>query len=342
MVDRPQSATKTPGTPGVGGAPVEAPARRRPAELAALVLFVLLALLPVLAVVLRDPFILVIATRIMIFAIAAISLDIILGYGGLVSFGHAAFMGIGAYAVGILARHGFSDLLAQLLVAVLASAAFGLITGAIALRTRGVYFIMITLAFGQMAYFLMVSLSAYGGDDGLTLYGRSTILGMSWLHDDFVFFYLVLAFFTAVFLASQRIIGSRFGRVLRGTRDNPMRMQAIGFAPFGYQLTAYVIAGCIAGIAGVLLANQAEFVSPAYMAWQRSGDLIIMIILGGMGSLTGAVIGAAAFTLLEEWLAALSQHWKFALGAILVLAVLYTRGGLVGLAQRLMPRGQHA
>lgn len=337
MVDRPQAATDT---PAAAGPPVETPARRRPAALVALACLVLLAFLPVVAGALHDPFLLVIATRIMIFAIAAISLDIILGYGGLVSFGHAAFMGIGAYAVGILASHGFTDFLPQLLVAVLASGAFGLITGAIALRTTGVYFIMITLAFGQMAYFFTVSLSAYGGDDGLTLYGRSTILGMPWLQDDFVFFYLVLAFFAAVFVVSQRMIGSRFGRVLRGTRDNPMRMQAIGFAPFNYQLTAYMIAGCIAGIAGVLLANQAEFVSPAYMAWQRSGDLIIMVILGGMGSLTGAVAGAAAFILLEEWLAALSQHWKFALGAILVLVVLYTRGGLAGFAQRLMPRGQ--
>ena len=305
------------------------------------VVFVLMALLPVLAVAVRDPFIVVIATRIMIFAIAALSLDIILGYGAMISFGHAAFLGIGAYTAGILAFHGFGDFLVQLVVAVVLSAAFGLLTGAIALRTRGVYFIMITLAFGQMAFFFVVSLSAYGGDDGLTMRARSTIFGMPWLRDDFIFFYVALGFLAGLFVLARLLIGSRFGRVLRGTRDNALRMEAIGFAPFPYQLTAYVIAGCIAGIAGVLLANQAEFVSPAYMTWQRSGDLIVMLVLGGTGTLVGAVAGAAAFIMLEETLAPLWQHWKLGLGAILILIVLFTRGGLVGFIARVCGGGRH-
>jgi branched-chain amino acid transport system permease protein len=316
-----------------------APAARHRTAWVMAVVFVLMALLPALAMAVRDPFLLVVGARIMIFAIAALSLDIILGYGAMISFGHAAFLGIGAYTAAILAFHGYSDFLLQLAVAIVASALFALLTGAIALRTKGVYFIMITLAFGQMAYFFVVSLSAYGGDDGLTMRTRSTILGIGWLRDDFVFFYVVLGFLAVFFVFAQMLIRSRFGRVLRGTRDNPLRMEAIGFTPFSYQLTAYVLAGCMAGIAGVLLANQAQFVSPAYMTWQRSGDLIIMLVLGGTGTLIGAVAGAVAFILLEEWLAPLWQHWKLGLGVILILVVLFTRGGIMGFARRLFARG---
>jgi branched-chain amino acid transport system permease protein len=321
--------------------PAAAPPARNRTTVVMTAAFVLMALLPFLAVALGDPFILVIATRVMIFAIAALSLDLILGYGALISFGHAAFLGIGAYSVAILASHGISDFVLQLAVAIIISAVFALLTGAIALRTRGVYFIMITLAFGQMAYFFVVSLSAYGGDDGLTMWARSTILGSPWLRDDFVFFYVVLGFLAVLFVLAQALIRSRFGRVLRGTRDNAVRMEAIGFSPFPFQLTAYVIAGCMAGIAGALLANQAEFVSPAYMSWQRSGDLIIMLVLGGTGTLVGAVAGAAAFIMLEEWLAPLWQHWKLALGVILILVVLFTRGGIVGFFERVFRRGRH-
>ncbi|MGV6876777.1 branched-chain amino acid ABC transporter permease [Pseudochelatococcus sp. B33] len=304
-------------------------------------MFALLALLPLLAAVTGDAFVLVIATRIMIFALAALSLDLILGYGALVSFGHAAFIGIGAYAVAILNAHGIDDLLVQSLVAVAVAALFALITGAISLRTRGVYFIMITLAFGQMLYFLMISLSAFGGDDGYTLQRRSTLLGRPLLEDKLVLFYVVLGVLAAAFLLARMLIASRFGRVLRGTRDNAIRMQAIGFAPFPYQLTAYVIAGCLASLAGVLLANQVEFVSPAYMSWQRSGELIVMVVLGGMGTLAGPIAGAAVFILLEEWLAAFSQHWKLGFGFILLLIVLASRDGVGGLVKRLFGGGRH-
>ncbi len=301
-------------------------------------LFGLFAALPIFTALGADAFYLVIATRIMIFAIAALSLDLILGFGAMVSFGHAAFLGIGAYAVGIAASHGLGDVLAQIVLATLAAAAFALVTGAISLRTRGVYFIMITLAFGQMAYFLMVSLAAYGGDDGLTLPTRSTLFGRSWLENDVTFYYLVLAVLLACFLFTRTLIEARFGRVLRGARDNPERMRAIGFEPFAYQLTAYAIAGAIAAIAGVLLANQAEFVSPAYMTWQRSGELIMMVVVGGMGTLTGGILGASVFLLLEELLSGLSQHWKLGLGVILVLIVLYGKGGVLGIIAGLATR----
>ncbi len=289
-----------------------------------------LALFPLLIPLGVDPFYLVIVSRIMIFAIAAIALDFILGYGAMVSFGHAAYLGIGAYAVGIAATHGVGEFLIQLPIAMAVAALFALLTGVISLRTKGVYFIMITLAFGQMAYFLMVSLSAYGGDDGLTLPARSTLFGQHWLEDNISFYYLTFLLLLGCFALARVIIQARFGRVLRGTRDNALRMQAIGFSPFPFQLTAFVIAGCLAAIAGTLLANQAEFVSPAYMTWQRSGELIMMVVVGGMGTLAGGILGAGVFILLEEFLSGFSHHWKLGLGIILILLVLYNRNGLLG------------
>jgi len=308
--------------------------------LAAIVIFAGLALLPLVANLIGDPFLVVTATRIMVFALAALSLDLLIGFGAMVSFGHAAFLGIGAYAVAILASHGVEDILVQTVVAVAAASLFAFVTGAISLKTKGVYFIMITLAFGQMAYFFMVSLSAYGGDDGITLDRRSTLLGSRLLSDDIALFYALLVVLVLAYLGLTRLIGSRFGRVIRGTRENPARMQAIGFEPFRYQLTAYVIAGAIAAVAGVFLANQAEFVSPAYMSWQRSGELIVMVVVGGMGTLIGPVAGAIAFLILEDWLAAFSEHWKLGLGVLLILLVLFGRGGLAGLAGRLTGGGR--
>jgi len=219
-------------------------------------------------------------------------------------------------------------------VALLASGLFALLTGAISLRTKGVYFIMITLAFGQMAFFFAISLSAYGGDDGLTLASRSKLFGLSWLENDRFFYALVLALLIGCYALTRAIVASRFGRVIRGAKENPVRMEAVGFSPFRYQLAAYVISGMICGLAGVLLANQAEFVAPAYMAWQRSGELIVMVILGGLGSLHGAIIGAAAFLLLEEILSGYTEHWKLIFGPFLVLVVLFARGGLLGILAR--------
>jgi branched-chain amino acid transport system permease protein len=315
------------------------------------ILIVAFALAPVFAVFSgSEGYVLSLLTRVMIFGIAAMSLDLILGYGALVSFGHAAFLGLGGYAVGVLASHGVEDIFIQIPVALLASALFGAATGAISLRTKGVYFIMITLAFGQMLYFLATSLSAYGGDDGMTLSTRSLLAGSTLLENDRVFYGFTLLCLVAAYGLSRSIVASRFGRVLRGTRENSVRMEAIGFQPMRFQLTAYVISGMIAGLAGCLLANQAEFVSPSFMTWQRSGELIFMVVLGGLGSLHGAIIGAAAFLLLEEFLpeilhaasffldgdirSRLAENWKMVFGPLLILTVLFVRGGIMGILRR--------
>jgi branched-chain amino acid transport system permease protein len=273
--------------------------------------------------------------RVMIIAIAAVALDLIVGYGGLVSFGHAAFVGLGAYAVGILAASGITETLIALPLAILVAALFALATGYICLRTKGVHFIMITLAFGQMAYFIASSLAPYGGDDGLTIRTRDGLFGLPVFHYDTARYYLSFLALLGAYALCRSIVGSRFGRVLRGARENPTRMAAIGFEVFRYQLIAYVIAGALAGVSGFLLANATAFVSPAYMAWQRSGELIIMVVLGGIGTLYGAIIGAAAFVLTEEWLPGLTEQWKMIFGPVLVLVVLFARGGLIGLSSRL-------
>jgi branched-chain amino acid transport system permease protein len=320
-------------------------------EIVPIVLFAAFVAAPLFAMVSgAEGYVLSLLTRVMIFGIAAMALDLILGYGALVSFGHAAFLGLGGYAVGILASHGIGDLLVQIPVALAASAIFALITGAISLRTKGVYFIMITLAFGQMLYFLATSLAAYGGDDGMTLASRSLVAGSSILENDFTFYWVCLLCLLGAYAFSRSVVASRFGRVLRGTKENAIRMEAIGFQPFRYQLAAYVLSGMMAGLAGCLLANQAEFVSPAYMTWQRSGELIFMVVLGGLGSLHGAIIGAAAFLLLEEFLpeilhglsfflgeetrAHLAENWKMVFGPLLILIVLFVRGGIMGLLRR--------
>ncbi len=313
------------------------PAPRLPALRAhavPLALLAALALAPLAARLGPEGYILSLLTRVMIFAIAAVSLDLILGYGGLISFGHAGFVGLGAYAVAIPMSHGLTDVSLHVAAALAACALFALVTGAISLRTKGVYFIMITLAFGQMLFFLATSLAPYGGDDGLTLPSKSLVFGLRVFRGEGAFYYVVLAVLAGVYLLCRAIVASRFGRVLRGTRENAVRMAAIGFDPFRYQLVAYVIAAMIAGVAGVLLANQAEFVSPAYMTWQRSGELIFMVILGGLGSLHGAILGAAAFLLLEEVLAGFTEHWKLIFGPLLVAIAIMGRGGLTGLLPR--------
>lgn len=301
---------------------------------AATILFAAFAVLPLIAGALDDSYLVVIATRILCYAIAALALDLILGYGGMVSFGHAAYLGIGAYAVAILSRAGITDLGLHMVAAIAGAAIFALVTGAISLRTRGIYFIMITLAFAQMAYFFFVSLSAYGGDDGVTLNTRSTVLGHALLEDNIALFYAALTLLVGLYLLAVAITRSRFGRVLTGARENPVRMQAIGFSPFRYQLTAFVISGCMTALAGVMLANQTNFVSPAFMNWHRSGELVVMVVFGGIGNLLGAVAGATIALLLEEWLAVLTEHWPLLFGLILVLVVLYSRDGLSGLFRR--------
>lgn len=298
-------------------------------------IFLILALVPLLATLRAETFVLSLVTRVMIFAIAALALDLLVGYGALVSFGHAAFVGLGAYAVGILASHGINEALIALPVALGVSALFALATGIVCLRTRGVYFIMITLAFGQMAYFTASSLAPYGGDDGLTIRMRSTFAGFSLLQNERALYYVCLLALLAAYLICRALVASRFGRVYRGARENAQRMATIGFEVYRYQLAAYVIAGALGGLSGFLLGNATDFVSPAYMSWQRSGELLIMVIFGGMGTLNGAIIGAAAFLLIEEWLSGLMEHWKVIFGPLLVLVAVFAPGGLIGLVARL-------
>jgi branched-chain amino acid transport system permease protein len=296
-------------------------------------LFAILALVPLVS---GETYLLDRIIRIMVFAIAAIGLDLLVGYGALISFGHAAFMGLGAYAVGILASHGINEGAIALPVALVAAALFALLTGAVSLRTRGVYFIMITLAFGQMAFFTASSLAPYGGDDGLTIRVRDTVLGLPLLATPRIFYYLAFVCLLATYLLCRTLVASRFGRVFRGARQNPARMASIGFNTYRFQLVAYVVSGALGGLSGFLLANLTDFVSPAYMSWQRSGDLLIMVIFGGMGRLYGAIIGAIAYLTLEEVLSDYTEHWKVIFGPLLVLVAVFARGGLLGTAEKLM------
>lgn len=307
------------------------------------ILFALLAGLPGIAAVMDQPYLLTIGTKILISAIAAVSLDLILGYGGMVSFGHAAFLGVGAYAVGILSFHasglaavGWFDGREALIVwpaAILCSAVMAFAIGALSLRTSGVHFIMITLAFAQMLYFIGISLEPYGGDDGFSLGGRNRLAGFS-LSDDTNFYYVCLLLLAAFFWLCQKIASSRFGYVIRGIKQNPLRMKALGFPIYRYQLVCFAIAGAGAGLAGALSANQSEFVSPDLLHWSKSGEIMIMVILGGIGTLLGPVLGSIALISLEEGLALLTPHWMIFLGVILVAMVLSFRRGLYGLLTR--------
>ena len=294
-----------------------------------------LALVPLYAALTGNYFLMSLFTRIVILAIAAVSLNLIMGFGGMVSFGHAAYLGIGGYAVGILAKEGVNSGFLQWPLALAASALFALAVGALSLRTRGVYFIMITLAFTQMVYYIAIGLDRYGGDDGLTIYKRSNFGPLIDLSNRVQFYYLCLAcLFGGVYLI-WRIVNSRFGMVVQGVRSNEQRMQAIGFHANRYRLVCFVIAGTICGLAGALLANNTDFVSPAGMYWTRSGELMVMVVLGGMGSLFGPVIGAIAFLLLEELLSQVTEYWALIMGPLLLLIVLFGRGGIDGLLGRL-------
>jgi branched-chain amino acid transport system permease protein len=294
-----------------------------------------LLLLPLYSHLSGNIFVLTLFTRIVIFALAAASLNLIMGYGGMMSFGHAAYLGIGGYAVGILAFEGIGSGFVQWPVALAASALFALVIGALSLRTRGVYFIMITLAFAQMAYYVASGLARYGADDGLTIYKRSDFGGLINLSNRVQFYYLCLGcLFGGIYLI-WRIVNSRFGLVIQGLRSNEARMQAIGFPVTRYKLACFVISGTMCGLAGALLANNTDFVSPAVMFWTRSGDLMVMVILGGMGSLFGPVIGAIVYLVLEEFLSRLTEYWALIMGPLLLLIVLFGRGGIVGLLGRL-------
>jgi branched-chain amino acid transport system permease protein len=304
----------------------------------------LLLALPVLAGLADEPYLVSLFSRILIYALAAVSLDLMLGFGGMVSLGHAAFFGIGAYVVCILSYHAFDgtpllswpvpidgqqNALVVWPTAVLLSAAAAAVIGALSLRTSGMHFIMITLAFAQMLYYFFVSLEAYGGDDGISLIARNTVPGID-LGDDRQFYYLCLAALTVFIFFSWRLVYSRFGMVIRGCRENERRMKSLGFATFRYRLVCFIIAGAGAGLAGALIANQTEYVSPGLMHWTRSGEILVMVLLGGMGTLFGPVLGAATLLLVEELLSIYTEHWMVYLGPFLILVVLFAKRGIYG------------
>ena len=284
-----------------------------------------------------DAFYTRLAGRILIYGLCALSLDLILGYGGMVSFGHAGFLGIGAYTVGILSTHGFASAWIAWPAAMVLAAAAALLIGAVSLRTSGPYFIMITLAFSQMLYYFFSGLADYGGDDGMALWSRNSIGGPVDLGDHTTFYYSVLIILTIVFYLCRRLVRSRFGMVIQGARENERRMRAIGFPTYRYRLVCFMISGAVAGLSGALIANQALYVSPALMHWSRSGEILVMVILGGMGSLTGPILGAVGLLLTEEVLSEYTEHWMIVLGPLLITMVLFARGGIYGL---LFPRSE--
>lgn len=303
-----------------------------------LVFMAALLVLPLIAYFTGNTFYLDFATRIVCLSFAAVSLNLILGFGGMISFGHAAFIGIGAYMVGIPAYHGFESGWLHFPLAMAVSALFALVTGAICLRTKGVYFIMITMAFAQMAYYFFLSLEEYGGDDGLTIYSRS-VLNVIDIENKVVLFLLAYAALVAGIYAVYRIVNSRFGMVVRGCQSNEARMKALGYNTYAYRLTAYVIAGAMCGLAGALLGNFQSFISPDMMSWSRSGELMFMVILGGTGTLFGPVFGAVAFLVIEEILSAFTTFWALPFGILLILSVLFIKGGLSGLIHRGLKNG---
>jgi branched-chain amino acid transport system permease protein len=300
----------------------------------ALGLLLILLLIPPVLQAMGDDFYVSVASRILIFALAATSLNLILGFGGMVSFGHAAFVGMGAYAAAIAMNSGWMSAWATWPLALAVGGVLALLIGALSLRTQGVYFIMITLAFAQMLYYLMVSLKAFGGDDGLSLPGRAELGWGLDLNQDIQFYYTVLAVCAAVFLALHRLVNARFGHVLQAIRDNEPRMLALGYDVQRFKLLAFALAGALAGLSGALLANQGSFVSPSLMQWSQSGMLMVMVILGGVGRLYGGLAGAVLFLVAEEVLAAYTIHWQLGLGAVLLLVVLRAPNGLLSVVGR--------
>jgi branched-chain amino acid transport system permease protein len=309
---------------------------------------VVFALMPVFVQFSGQIFYLDIFSRIMILAIAALSLNMLIGYGGMISLGHAAFLGIGAYCVGIPVYYEIYNGWIHLALAIVACGVFALVTGAISLRTKGVYFIMITLAFAQMVYFTFVSLEEYGGDDGLVIELRSEFGSWLDLEDNIALYYTIFGVLLLSLFFVHRLVHARFGRVILGSKFNERRMQSLGFETYRYRLVCYVISGILCGIAGLFLGNFTSFISPEMMDWTRSGELIFMVILGGTGVLFGPVVGAGVFILLEVWLPQIitfinglglgaklpHELWHLIFGVTLIAVVLFGRGGIHGLLTR--------
>ncbi len=302
----------------------------------------LLLAIGLIAYAMDEPYIITLATRAAILALAGVGLNIALGLGGLVSLGHAAFFGIGGYAMGILAFHaqtymplwgvieGTTSMPIIWLVALVASSLAALVIGALSLRTSGVYFIMITLAFGQMLFYFAISWPAYGGEDGISIYLRNGFPGLNTLVP-LNFFLICFGLLAVVLVFAGRLAKSPFGLALQATRQNVARVEAVGLAPYKLRLMAFVLSGAITGLAGALFADLNRFVSPSMLSWQMSGEIMVLVILGGIARLSGPVAGAMVFIALEYVLEDLSHYWHIYLGAILLLVVLFARGGLVGL-----------
>ena len=308
---------------------------------------ILFAILPVTALAafaLDEPFIITLATKAAILALAGVGLNIALGLGGLVSFGHAAFFGLGGYAMGILASHaqsytplmetpflieGTKSMLVIWGVAIIAAALAALAIGALSLRTTGVYFIMITLAFGQMLYYFAISWPAYGGEDGLSIYIRNDFPGLNTL-DPIQFFAIAFGVLAIVLFGAGRLAKAPFGLALSAARQNAERVETVGLTPFRIRLVAFVISGAVTGLAGALFADLNRFVSPTMFSWHTSGEIMIFVILGGVGRLFGPVAGDALFILLEHTLGGISEFWQVYLGLLLLGVVLFARGGLIG------------
>ena len=288
----------------------------------------LLFILPIAAQLTGEPYLISLGSRILIYALAAVSLDLLLGYGGMISLGHAAFVGIGAYVVGIFS--GIDNALVILPLAILIASLAAFIIGALSLRTSGMHFIMITLAFAQMLYYFFVSLEKYGGDDGLSLYTRNSLPGFD-LTNDLHFYYLCLGVLSLFLLFAGRLVNSRFGLIVRGAGNNHRRIKSLGIHANNYKLVIFTIAGGGAGLAGALLANHTEYISPGLMHWTLSGELMVMVLLGGLGTLFGPVLGATVFLLLEEGLAMYTEHWMVYMGPVLILAVIFAKRGLFGI-----------
>jgi len=277
------------------------------------------------------------ASRVLVYAIAATSLNLALGYGGMVSFGHAAFVGLGAYVTGIMISEGIAGAGWHLLATLTVTGLAAWIIGAISLRTRGVYFIMITLAFAQMIFYLANSIKAWGGDEGLNIRTRSIIGSDGFaldLKDGPTLYYVALAVLVALLVALARFVPSRFGRAVLALRDDDVRAEALGFPTYRYKLIVFVVAGAIGGLAGALYVNLTGYVSPNLLHWTQSGSLMVMVILGGVASVWGGLAGAAALLLLQELLSAHTQHWEFWTGWVLLAVVLFARRGLAGLLAR--------
>ncbi|MDB5550376.1 MAG: ABC-type branched-chain amino acid transport system, permease component [Rhizobium sp.] len=328
-------------SPAVEAMPKADNATLNPRRMAALTIILLLAFVPLIAGLAGQPFYVTLISRMMIFALAALGLNLILGYGGMVSFGHALYIGIGAYAVGILSFYGVTNGYAHVATALIAGLIIATPVGMVCLRTSGIAFIMITLAFAQMFYFVAVSLKQLGGDDGYSLPSRSDF-GIIDLSNNTTLYYVIFVVLLAVLFLFFRLIHAPFGVALCGCKQNERRMRAMGFSTGRIKLVAYVISALVCVLSGVLLANLTRFVSPSYMNWVASGDILLMVVLGGMGTLIGPIVGAIAWLSLEEILSSFSlglpwgidefvrDHWMIVLGALVIVAALHLKSGLYG------------